>query len=81
MTEQELTPVTFAAIDLGFDPRETNMIVEYPAWAGDGPVLLQYSTDTRGANAPSEKVSRRVQSKAEAVRILRRHGYSVREAE
>ncbi|MDP2660378.1 MAG: hypothetical protein Q8R28_06590 [Dehalococcoidia bacterium] len=76
---EELTPLSFASIDLGFDPRLHNIITIYPAWAGDGPVLLQYSTDERLTGAPSSKITRAVGSKAEAIRILRRHGYSIRE--
>lgn len=70
--------VTFAAIDVGFDVREEDMLCEYPAWAGDGPVLLEYSTDARKTGVPSKKIARKCDSKGEALRILRRHGYRVR---
>lgn len=65
-----------AAIDVGFDVRVQNMLVEYPH---DGPVVLEYSTDTRGTDKPSEKIVRLCDSRAEALRVLRRHGYRVLE--
>lgn len=65
-----------AAIDVGFDVRVHDMPVEYPY---DGPVVLEYSTDTRGTSTPSEKVVRLCDTRAEAVRILKRHGYRVLE--
>lgn len=61
-----------AAIDVGFDVRAHNMPVEYCI---DGPVLLEYSR--RRIGQPSEKISRLCDTKAEALRILRRHGYRV----
>jgi len=66
-----------AAIDVGFDMRVQDMPVEYPAWCGDGPIVLEYSTDTRRTDEPSEKVKRLCDSKTEALHILRRHGYRV----
>ncbi|MGH8519866.1 MAG: hypothetical protein ACREU9_00170 [Gammaproteobacteria bacterium] len=63
-----------AAIDVGFDVRVQNMLIEFPH---DGPVVLEYSTDTRGTEKPSEKVVRLCDSRAEALRVLKRHGYRV----
>ena len=73
----EIPRITFAAIDIGFDLRVQKMVATYPAWAGDGPVTLEYSTDTRGTDSPSRKITRVCESKAEALRIRRRHGYRV----
>ncbi len=73
----DLPRFSVAAIDLGFDPRLADMAVEYPEWCGDGPIVLEYSTDTRRSDTPSEKVTQLCDSKAAALRILRRHGYRI----
>lgn len=69
--------LTFAPIDLGFDPRAHNMAVEYPMSAGSGPVVIEYSADPRRTGRAEEKRSRLCDSRVEALRLLRRHGYRV----
>lgn len=69
----DIPRLSVAAIDVGFDVRAHNMPVIYPEWAGDGPVVLEWTQAESG-----EKMTRLCDSRAQAVRILRRHGYRVR---
>ena len=48
------------------------MAFEYPAWAGSGPVVVEY--DGKADNA---KCAQRCASREEAIRVLRANGYEV----
>jgi hypothetical protein len=65
--------VSFAAADLGFDPRVTDQAVTYPVWAGDAPVTLIVDHDKTGWSQTLYCANR-----AEALKFLKKFGYRVR---
>jgi hypothetical protein len=65
--------VSFAAADLGFDPRAIGQEVQYPAWAGDGPVTLIVDHESTGWSQTLF-----CQNRDEAVGFLKKFGYRVR---